>query len=129
LNKLAFSTLNEEELGYFLAGSSTACASFEYWHNHLQEWCELLRGKSVPRLKSGGESSFWDPVHGEISNGMTGADVGGAVGGAIVGAVAGAPAGGIGAVPGALLGAVTTGVGVSTGQVVNNIGKHLGWWS
>jgi hypothetical protein len=127
LNKLAFSTLNEEELGFFLIGSSTACASFEYWHNHLQEWCALLGVKSTPRLKSGGEN-FWDPVNGDISNGMTGTDVGGAVAGAITGGVGGALAGGIGAGPGALLGGVVGGVGASTGQVVNNIGGYLGWW-
>lgn len=127
LNKTAFSTLTREELGYFLAGSSTACASFEYWHENIQDWIGLFANEinTIPRLKSSSESSFWNPVGGGISDGMTGADVGGAVAGAITGAVGGAVAGGIGAGPGAGLGAVAGGVGASTGKVVENIYNYL----
>lgn len=115
LNKLAFSTLDEEELGYFLADSSTACASFEYWHNHLQEWVELFKAESTQQLTKS-NSNWWLPATGGISEGMTGADIGGAVSEAIVGAITG---------PGAGISAVAGGVAASTGKVDENIFNYL----
>lgn len=117
LNKLAFSTLNEEELSYFLMGSSVAIASFEYWQANFDDWCELAGVQPIPKVKSGGMETVY-----QIMDGMTGADVGGAVGGAITGAIGGAAAGaGIGAGPGAAIGAVAGGCGASTGKVIENI--------
>ena len=132
LNKLAISTLDKKELGYFLAGSSTACASFEYWHNHLKEWCKLIATNTTSRLKSG-EKDFWDPygtdsttvANNGVCEGMVGADVGGAVTGAITGGLAGSTAVGAGAVPGAVTGAVVGGVAASAGKVVENIINNL----
>jgi hypothetical protein len=89
--------------------------------NHLQEWCELLGGKSAPRLKSGGEDDFWNPygngttANNGVCEGMVGADIGGAVTGTIIGTAAG---------PGIVASTVVTGVGASAGQVAVNIWNH-----
>lgn len=127
LNKLAFSTLNDEELDYFLIGSSTACASFEYWHTHFQEWYDLLGGYFVPRVKVGNERDYWEPAcpNGTSANygichGMVGADIGGAIGGAMSGAIAAAVTAGVSVVGTA----VASGVGSSAGVVINNIIEH-----
>jgi hypothetical protein len=112
MNKTAFATLNDMELEIFLAGSSVACASFEYWHTNINDWIALIKGGNIPRLKNGSES----PYDSWVLEGMIGADVGGAVGGAIVGCVTG---------PGAVVVSIATSSGASVAQLVGNVWNYF----
>ncbi len=121
LNKIAFSSLEHDELTIFLAGSAVACASFEYWHTNINNWFALIHGYERPRLKNGSESPYdhW------LLQGMVEADVKGGVEGAIGGAAVGLlTSGGVFSVPDAVLGAIAGSSISSIDQLVINMWKH-----
>jgi hypothetical protein len=124
LNQMAFSSLNKEELKIFLAGSSIACASFEYWHTNINDWKTLVLGAEIPRLK-GDYNETHNPYDHWLMEGMIEADIKGGVEGAIGGAAVGALLGaGAGAIPGAVASAVAGSSLASIDQLASNIWSH-----